>query len=325
MRFPFFRKADPETPLPQVELRTGVGIAIVNNKGGVGKTTTAVSLAAALATGHRVLLLDLDSQGTATLALGYPVDYSFHAPDEVTMGQVLCDEAPVYRAIRQTPIERLDLIPGGMELSESLQRLAYKRLPFLRLQAALEHLRDRYDFILMDCAPSFSLISRNALLAADGFIVPIVPQFLAMEGFNHLRSALAQLQQEHDHVASLWGIVLTMVDHRAKMTAETIHHLRQTYGSLVFQTEIPVNIRLAEAPRQGESIFQYAPESKGALRYWELTRELLTVIDNDEGLKKRRFVAREPGQAGFVQGYRDLNQSAARPTDGEATLFKRLS
>ncbi len=259
-------------------------IAVINNKGGVGKTTTAVNFAAALSLRYRVLLIDLDSQCSATLSLGMTP-----ATGAATLPTVLFHETAVQRIIRPSPVEGLDMIPGSLDLAEGQQQLGYLRAPQMRLRRALERIRNEYTFIILDCPPSFSLISANALVAADGYIVPVVPQFLAMEGVANLMQTVAALRQAQQPVAQLWGILLTMVDYRTRSGRAFVRRIREQYDRLVFQTEIPVNIRLAEAPEDGRSIFHHAVGSRGAHAYWEFTKEMLYLLS-------RRYVAEWTGQ-----------------------------
>lgn len=258
-------------------------ISVINNKGGVGKTTTAVNMAAALSVRYRVLLIDLDSQCSATLSLGMAP-----ATGAATLPTVLFHETAIHRIIRPTELPGLDLIPGSLDLAEGQQQLGYLRAPQQRLRRALERLRNEYTFIILDCPPAFSLISANALVAADGFIVPVVPQYLAMEGVSNLLQTVASLREHTQPVAEFWGLLLTMVDYRTRTGRAYVARLREQYDRKVFQTEIPVNIRLAEAPEDGRSIFHHAVGSRGAHAYWAFTKELTHFL-------RRRYVAEWAG------------------------------
>jgi len=259
-----------DAPEPHGPGRPAVVTAIINNKGGVGKTTTAVSLAAALAVKRKVLLIDLDSQCSATLSLGL-------SPREggSTLAHVLYQDASLHSLLEPTEIDGLDMVAGSLDMAEAQQMLAYRRMPQMRLRWALETVIPLYDLILLDCPPSFSLISHNALVAADRFIVPVTPHFLGVEGLVNLMQTLDRVRDPRMPMAELWGLVLTMVDPRRRVTREVVALVRERFGDRVFRTEIPVSVRLAEAPGQGRSIFEHALDSRAAHAYWQLAKEVL--------------------------------------------------
>lgn len=246
-------------------------LALINSKGGVGKTLTATSLAAGLAAkGLRTLLVDLDSQGSASLALGVGrVDLS------PSIADVLLDGSGIGSAIRRTGIEGLDLITGSMDLANADLALADKRGREGRLKAVLEPIRDDYPFVILDSPPSMSLLPVNALVAADNFIVPVVPQYLALEGLVNLLEAVGRIRAGIGTVADLLGLVLTIVDYRTRAATEIVQLIRAHYGSLVFRSEIRINTKLTEAPSFGKTVFEYAGSSTAAEAYRELTVEVL--------------------------------------------------
>lgn len=246
-------------------------IAVLNNKGGVAKTTTAVNLAAGMAQyGQRVLLIDLDSQGSASLSLG--VKRESLRP---SMADVLLEEVPIKSAIRRQIAEGLDLLPGSMELANADLVLGGVKGREGRLQKVLEPIRGLYSQIIIDCPPSMSLLPINALIAADRFLVPVTPHYLALEGLVNLIGAVERVHQGFGRGASLLGLVLTQVDYRTKVSSEIIDMIRGHYKNLVFDTEIRVNVRLTECPSFGKSIFDYDAKSPGALAYQQLTQEIL--------------------------------------------------
>jgi len=246
-------------------------LAFMNNKGGVAKTTTAVNLAAALAgRSYHVLLIDLDNQGGASASLG--VARTARSP---SLADVLLDNVPLRQVIRPMPLTGLDLVTGSMTLANVDIILGDVKGRERRLQQALLPVRSDYDFILLDCPPALSLLPLNALVACDAFIVPITPHYLALEGLTNLLEAIARLKTGIGITPVLLGIVLTLVDSRTKAMRDMIDRLRGQYGNLVFTTQIRINIRLAEAPAFGKSIFAYDATATGADAYRSLTDEVL--------------------------------------------------
>jgi chromosome partitioning protein len=246
-------------------------LALINNKGGVGKTTTAVNLASGLVgKKRRILLVDLDSQGSASLSLG--IARSDLTPSSAN---VLLDRMPIRKAIRNTAIKGLDILPGSMELANADLVLADASGREKRLKAALELIRDDYDFIILDCPPSLALLPITALVSSDAYIVPVTPQYLALEGLVNLMEAIERARDGIGIQTSLLGLLLTMVDYRMRVTSEIVDIIRNHHKSQVFETEIRVNVRLGEAPSFGKTIFEYDDSSTGADAYRRLTKEVL--------------------------------------------------
>jgi len=251
-------------------------IALVNNKGGVGKTTSAVNLAAGLAAAgkRRVLLADLDAQGSAGLSLGLS-----RADLSPGVAEVILDGHLIREAIRPSSVKGLDILPGSMTLASADLALSVVKGREVVLKAALTPILGDYDFAVLDCPPSLGLLTVNALTAADFFLVPVTPDYLSLEGLVNLMDAVERIKAGIGRAADLLGILLTLADYRLNVTEEIGRMIRGYYGRLVFKTEIRGNVRLKEAPSFGKTIFDYDKGSAGAEAYQELTKEVLQRIN----------------------------------------------
>lgn len=244
-------------------------IAILNQKGGVGKTTTTTNLAAYLAkAGRKVLIVDLDPQGNTSSGLGL---------DKQTLNSTLYDvlfgRAELDKTIRRATTHNLDLLPSNAQLAAAEVELVGLVGRELKLRQMLESL-DHYDYILIDCPPSLGLLSINALTAADEVLIPVQTEYYAMEGLTQLLDVIQQVRQALNPNLNLLGVILTMYDSRTSLSEQVQEEVKRHFGGKVFTTVIPRNIRLAEAPSFGRTIHEHDPLSRGALAYQELAKEL---------------------------------------------------
>ena len=251
-------------------------IAVVNQKGGVGKTTTAVNLAACLALeGFPVLLVDMDPQANTTGGLGFRRERDDAPEPRLSIYDVLLGSTTMAEASLKTPVAQLLLVPGSKNLIGANIELVSLEKRELRLLEALKPIRGLYQFILVDCPPALDLLTLNALVAADGLLVPLQAEYFALEGISELVDTLDRVAQSFNPALGLEGVLLTMYDDRTNLSQQVTENLRAFFGEKLFKTTIPRNIRLAEAPSHGLPVALYDPRSRGAEAYRDLAYELL--------------------------------------------------
>ena len=263
--------------------------AVVNQKGGVGKTTTSINLGTALAAvGRRVLIVDFDAQGNASTGLG--IDRTDRA---TTSYDIVVDRLPLEQAVLSTIVPRLDIVPGDENLSGVETELAADPHRSYRLRDALHSYIDRaeeqglprYDYILIDCPPSLSSLTLNAMTAADALLVPLQCEFLALEGLSQLLRTVDVVRQGLNPNLEIQGVVLTMYDRRNNLSDQVADEVRAFFGNKVYNTVIPRNVRLAEAPSHGTPVMYYDKSSLGSKAYLGLAGELLRREEQEQKQK----------------------------------------
>lgn len=246
-------------------------LSFSNQKGGVGKTSTCVNMAAALALrGKKVLLVDADPQGNATTGLGFSKNRL-----ERSIYNVLIEEMPAKAAILKTQIDGLDILPASIDLAGAEVELVYLPTREKRLDAALKEISNDFDYVLIDCPPSLGLLTINALSASDGIIIPIQSEYYAMEGLSQLLNSVKLVNKHLNPSLTIYGVVITMYDGRALISKQINAEIHKFFGKKMFDTVIPRNIRISEAPSHGKPVMLHDPRSSGAKAYVALADEFL--------------------------------------------------
>ncbi|WP_434778806.1 ParA family protein [Neisseria sp. Ec49-e6-T10] len=256
-------------------------LAIANQKGGVGKTTTAVNLAASLAKkGKRVLVVDLDPQGNATMGSGINKGNIKHGVYHVLLG-----EHSVKEVLLKSPTGEFDVLAANRNLAGAEIELVQEIAREMRLKSALDEVKEQYDFIILDCPPSLTLLTLNGLVAADGVIVPMVCEYYALEGLSDLVSTLRKIRQTINPKVDILGVLKTMFDARSNLAQDVAKQLESHFSKELFETDIPRNVRLAEAPSHGMPALVYDAHAKGAIAYLSLADEVIKRVQQKQKSK----------------------------------------
>lgn len=262
---------DEKSPVKHVVGQTKI-IAIINQKGGVGKSTTAINLSAALGEmGKQVLLVDLDPQGNSSSGLGIEKSAVHNC-----VYDVLLNDVPIEEAIIPDICEGLDVVPATINLAGAEVELVSEMARENRLKDAVGLMRGRYDYIFIDCPPSLGLLTVNALVAADKLLIPIQCEFYALEGVTKLLESMKRVKTRLNPTLDIFGVLLTMYDNRTTLSKQVVDEVRGYFGKVVFNTLIPRTVKLSEAPSFGQPITQYDPKGKGSISYIELAKEVIS-------------------------------------------------
>lgn len=259
----------------------GKVISVANQKGGVGKTTTTVNLATILAKrGKKVLLIDADPQGNASSGLGIDKDMEFSTYD------ILVNETEMEKAVKATMVKNLKICPSNISLAGAEVELVSMMSREQRLKEKLEEVREKYDYILIDCPPSLGLITLNAFTASDSVLIPVQCEYFALEGLGQLLNTIDLVRRHLNKEFKIEGALLTMYDMRTNLSNQVVKEVKKYFADKVYKTVIPRNVKLSEAPSYGMPITEYDPRSKGAKSYIKFTKEFLKMNEEERKTKK---------------------------------------
>jgi chromosome partitioning protein len=255
----------------------GKVVAVVNQKGGVGKTTTAVNVASFIATKNKkVLIVDIDPQGNSTLGLGFDKE-----KETENVYHILIESLPVKSVVKKTLVENLDLIPSNIDLAGAEIELVNIENKETKLKNALQNIRDEYDIIFIDTPPSLGLLTLNALIAADSVLIPMQCEFYALDGLGQLLRTIELVKQSFNPSLTIEGVVITMFDSRTNLAVQVVEEIKKKFQNKVYDTIIPRNVRLSEAPSFGQPINIYDKSSRGSKAYERLAEEIISLKRGD--------------------------------------------